>query len=157
MLSILYLSIIIKTFNIGGIVYVAIDVRGLGEFVRINPLQRTLDALVRVLVESGFIAEEITDRCLLEPSFTDNGDLEIGLSARDPDTDADFCFEQSEILAGQLNDPSQVPNAPPEILQFASAATSAPVIVVDDGFSNAPELAASSFILLITCIFAFFF
>ena len=151
--------------HVGGIVYVAIDFRGLGEFVMINPLLRTLDALVRVLVESGFISEEVTDRCLLEPSFTDSGDLEISLSARDPDTDADFCFEQSEILAGQLNDPSQVPNAPPEILQFASAATSAPAIIVDDNTGGtpdgstdgAPELAASYFSLLIICTCAFIF
>ena len=144
------------SYTTGGIIFVAIDFDRLGEYVRINPRARTLDALLEILVESGFISEEVTERCIVEGTFTDNGGLEVTLTAVDPDADAEFCNEQSEIIANNINDPV---NAPPEVLQFAGAAVTAPQISEEEegGPSGAAELAFSCLTLLVATVFALFF
>ena len=151
----------------GGILFIAMDLAGLRNYVNINPRVRTLDAFVEVLVDSDFIDETITERCELDASFTVTGNVQITLSAR-TDDDSEFCNSASEMIANAINDLSSTELAEtslfaqtPEILQFASAAVAAPNLaaVVDeiDGANGAPVLAVSSFftlLLLVTLILA---
>ena len=147
--------------------FVAIDRAGLSDYVRINPRVRTLDAFAEVLVDSGFINSEITDRCELELSLTRTGNIQITLSAED-DEDSAFCNEASERLAAAINDPSSVSNDPrfaqiPEILQFASAAVTAPNAaaitavtedVTESRFNGAPLVKALSYLTLLLLVAA---
>lgn len=109
----------------GGIVIVAIDSRGLGEFVRLNPRVRTIDDFVGLLVESGFISEETTERCEVSVSFTSSENLEISLEGVEPDDDV-FCGEEGKRLTQLINNPSAADAsvARPQVLQFAGAALS---------------------------------
>ena len=154
-------------FLIGGIVFVAIDRAGLSNYVRINPRVRTLDAFAEILVDSGFINDETTERCELELSLTRTGNIQITLSAEDEEGAA-FCNEASERLAAAINDPSSVSADPrfaqiPEILQFASAAVTAPnaaaiTMVTEEGtesrFNGAPSVKALSYLTLLLLIAA---
>ena len=82
-----------------------------------------------MLIESGFILQEVVDCCHVQPSLTNAGDLEIELSARDEAADAEFCNLQSIALAEGLNSQSSSPDEPsPELLQFVGAASSAPLV-----------------------------
>ena len=123
--------------------------------MRINPRIRTVDALIEVLIESGFISEAVTNRCIVEGQLTDVGNLEIALSARDEDQDSEFCNEQSDIIRDNINDPSSAEIPPPELLQFASAASTSSLITVveeeenpDQTPSGAPGLVVSFLALL---------
>ena len=130
----------------------AIDFRGLGEYVKLNPRLQTLDDLLEVLLESEFIPKETIERCTFEASLTAAGDIQFSLSARDVDTDADFCWSQSEALAQAINSPAA---SLPEALQFASAAVSAsPILSTIESASHSPRLSVVSiamtlFILLL--------
>ena len=149
----------------GGIVFVAIDFAGLRDYVRINPRVRTLDAFAEVLINSGFINAEVTERCELEVSLTRTGNIQISLSARN-DVDSAFCNNASERLASAINDPSSVSGDPqfaqvPEILQFASAAVAAPnaaaistneVTDTESGFNGAPFVKALSYFTLLLLV-----
>lgn len=103
------------------------DFAGLHDYVRINPTLRTLDDFVETLVDSGFIDEEVTDRCELEGSLTTSRNIQITLSAED-DEDTKFCNNASQEIAAAINNLSSVSAATriPEVLQFASAAVAAP-------------------------------
>ena len=136
----------------------AVDFAGLREYVRINPRVRTLDAFVEILVDSGFIDEEVTERCELEGSFTMTRNIQLTLSAR-LDEDSDFCNDASKRIAAAINDPSSVSDDPqfaqiPEVLQFASAAVAAPNVAAivdetDDSMNGAPLLTALSYLILL--------
>ena len=107
----------------GGITVIAIDSAGLRDYVRINPRTRTLDGFLEILVESGFIDQEITERCELEGTLTRSANIQVSLSAKTVEN-SKFCNEASERLAAAINNPSSRPK--PEVLQFASAAVAAP-------------------------------
>ena len=159
----------------GGVIFVAMDLTGLREYVRINPSVRTLDDFIEVLVDSDFIDDEITEKCELEASLTMTGNIQITLSARTDDddgADARFCNAASETIAATINDLSLVPQSAqvPEVLQFASAALAAPntattdvvkdVVTVDsgvnEGVNGAPVLKALSyFTVLLLVVFSF--
>ena len=147
----------------GGIIFVAIDFAGLHDYVRINPRARTLDAFLEILIESGFIDEEIIERCEVEGMLTRTRNIQLSLSVR-VDGDSEFCNDASARLAAAINNPSSVSDDPrfaqiPEILQFASAAVAAPnsnavtiVNEVDGGMNGAPAITASSFLSLFTIL-----
>ena len=119
--------------------------------MELNPHARTVDRLLEILVESGFIRKESTDRCELEAQFTNVGDFEISLSAHDEDTDAQFCHAQCGILVDVINSPpTGEAAAVPEVLQFANAAVSAPLVEEADAGSEdgAVQLSLSTLALV---------
>ena len=120
-----------------------------------------MDNIIEVLVDSGFIEEEETERCELEASLTKTGNIQITLSARD-DADSEFCNNASKRLAAAINDPSSVSDISlfaqiPEVLQFASAAVIAPnevAAIVDQvdinvGVNGAPVFTALSYVTIL--------
>ena len=145
--------------------YIAMDLVGLSEYVRLNPSIRTLDDVIEALIDSNFIGDDITDKCDLEASLTVSGNIQIALSVRSQDDDdAKFCNAASELIAAAINDPTLAPQSAqvPEVLQFASAALAAPnmattevineVPVVDDvnqGANGAPVFKALSYLAML--------
>ena len=128
------------------------DLAGLRNYVNINPAARTLDDFIEVLVDAGFIDEEITERCQLDASFTVTRNVQISLSAK-TDADSEFCHSASEEIANSINNPSSAQlTRVPEMLQFASAAVAAPNLI-DEGMNGAPTLVASSFFTLLISSF----
>ena len=116
---------------------------GLREYVRINPSVRTLDDFTELLVDSGFISDDITERCELEASLTVSGNIQLVLSPRsDDEDDAEFCNAASERIAATINNLSLVPQSAqvPEVLQFASAALAAPNTATTDATNTVPEV-----------------
>ena len=112
----------------GGIVFVAIDLAGLGEYISVNPRLKTLDALVDAILESGFVTNEAKEKCEMEVSLTINGNIQISLSTENEKfNDSAFCNKASEELAAAINDPSSISggNQTPDVLQFARAAITA--------------------------------
>ncbi len=151
------------------------DLVGLGEYVRLNPSIRMLDDFIELLVDSDFISGAITERCELEASLTVSGNIQLTLSPRSNDDNAEFCNAASKLIAAAINDLSMVPQSVqvPEVLQFASAALAAPNTattdgidavseVVDDvnqGVNGAPVLKALPYLtllVLVALVFAFF-
>ena len=150
------------------------DLVGLGEYVRLNPTIRTLDDFIELLVDSDFISDDIMEKCELEASLTVSGNIQLTLSVRsddDDDDDAKFCNAASELIAAAINDLSLVPQSVqvPEVLQFASAALTAPttateVVIevvdnVNEGVNGAPAFKALPYLtllLLITLSFVLF-
>ena len=106
------------------------------------------------LIAYGFIAEEITERCELEASYTTTRNIQITLSAR-VNADSEFCSDASERLAAAINDPSSASDDPqivqvPEVLQFASAAVANLDASFESGRLNgSPVLAALSYFTLL--------
>lgn len=145
--------------------FVAIDFAGLRDYVKINPRVRTLDDFIAVLLQSGFISEEVTERCELEAELTNTGNIQITLSAR-VEEDSAFCNNASERLAASINDPSSVRSddsqfvSIPELLQFASAAVTAENIavaisvdeVVNTSVNGGVALTSLSFLMLLVLV-----
>ena len=133
--------------SVGGIVFIAMNLAGLREYVRINPSVRTLDDFIELLVDSDFISDEITERCELEGSLTVSGNIQITLTARsDDEADVEFCNAASEKIAAAINDLSLVPQSAqvPEVLQFASAALAAPNTATTVVANTIPEVVGSA-------------
>ena len=155
---VLYRALVIILYCLsfpGGISYIAMDLAGLRNYVNINPAARTLDDFIEVLVDAGFIDEEITERCELDASFTVTGNVQVSLSAK-TDADSEFCHSASEEIVNSINNPSSAQlTRVPEILQFASAAVAAPNLI-DEQMNGATTLMASSFFTLLI-LFAFIF
>ena len=137
-------------YTSGGAVFVALDLAGLRDYIRINPSMRTLDDIIEALVESGFISDEVIDRCGLEATLTTTRNIQITLSAQNND-DAAFCIGAGDDLADFINNPSSVSDNSqfvqvPEVLQFASAAITASIELSDNG---APVLQALSYLTMV--------
>ena len=111
---------------IGGIVYIALDLFGLREYVKLNPDVRNLDILYTLLVESEVIPEELIDRCEIEFSLTSRN-LQVVLSSRTSD-DEEFCSIASERVAEVIDNPQQIIHYLPDSLQFATAAVAGPFV-----------------------------
>ena len=101
-------------------------------------------------MDSGFVSDEITDRCELEATLTTTRNVQITLSSEE---DSAFCNKAGERLAAAINDPSSVSGDPlsvqiPEVLQFASAAVTAsyqqPSAIVDNKAGNNGSVNAAS-------------
>ena len=116
--------------------------------MKLNPRLRTIDDFIALLVESGFIPDDLTSRCELDVSFTSSKNLQITLEALTPD-DEMFCGEESDRIARWINNPDITADVlPPQVLQFASAAVSGEAIVQEViGYSGTPALV--SFLSLI--------
>ena len=138
----------------GGIVLVAIDFRGLGEFVRLHPRVRTIDDFVELLIDANFISVETVERCEVGVSFTSSENLEITLEGVGSDDDV-FCGEASVNLASLINNPSDEDVARPQVLQFAGAAVSAPAVFEEIlRPSNGGQTLVSVASLIVLCITA---
>ena len=142
----LYKSLIVT----GGAVFIAVDFAGLQEYIRITDTVRTLDDFIEILVDSGIISDEVTERCQLEATLTTTRNIQITLSAQDGE-DPSFCSQASERLAAAINDPSSVSEESlfvqvPEVLQFASAAIAATNELTSN--NGAPLLNTLSYLVL---------
>lgn len=119
-------------------VVVAIDSVGLSNYVQLNSEQdNTIDALLQQLI--GFL--RIANRhCDLDGALTDSGNLELAFSAvSDSEEDAKFCNDLSVKIAVKINSAGVMGSegggdgeAMPVLLQFMSAATTSPLIVVEN-------------------------
>ena len=132
----------------------AIDFRGLGEFVKLNPRVRTIDDFVELLIDANFISVETVERCEVGVSFTSSENLEITLEGVGPDDDV-FCGEASMNLASLINNPPDEDLARPQVLQFAGAAISAPAVFEEIlRPSNGGQTLASVTSLIVLCVTA---
>lgn len=97
----------------------ALEFRGMMEYVRINPQVRVLDVLYAFLVESEIIPDEVVERCEIE--FSTYSNLEIALLARTSD-DQEFCNDISATIAELIDNPQELTSYVPDSFQFATAA-----------------------------------
>lgn len=104
----------------GGIILVAIDLRGMREYIKINPLARDFDSIYELLVESDIFSSETTERCDVEFTMAKRN-LQMILSAKTPG-DEEFCSSESVRIATVLDNPKQFITFLPDVMQFASAA-----------------------------------
>ena len=119
----------------------SIDSLGMSQYLRLNPGQPgTLNALLEQLVE--FL--KLTGRCNLEGALTNSGNLELVFSA-ESDDDAEFCnqlgrrvvmkINGADLASGSSEDESgegeEELEALPVLLQFMSAALTAPLVAED--------------------------
>ena len=111
---------------LGGIIFVALDLFGLREYVSINPDVRNLDSLYALLVESEVIPDELRDRCDIDFSLTSRN-LQIVLSARTSD-DEEFCSTTSERVADVIDNPQRITTYVPDSFQLATAAVAGPYV-----------------------------
>lgn len=113
----------------GGLIQIVVDRGGMNMFVSINPGSESLSNLLQALVESGFISVELTLRCEVQVHLTSSGSIQVTISARNPANDSQFCYEQSQLLADNINGISTGEFTLSQILQFLELAVYAPVII----------------------------
>lgn len=126
----------------------ALEFRGMTEYVRINPEVRVLDVLYAFLVESEIIPDEVVSRCEIEFSVYSN--LEIALLARTSD-DQEFCNDVSVTIAEFIDNPQDLTTYMPDSFQFATAAVGGPPVA---GSGSVQGAAASVALLIFTTIIA---
>ena len=152
----------------GAVVSVAVDNDGLGDYADINPSVDTLDKFMEKLVRNNVVPRNVSNHCEIQASITASKNIEIALSARNR-THAQYCHEQGQELANRINrnmtrsmgnddDESVEIELPPE-LEFAAAATSAPLILDDTTPTpgGAPQLVSSLLLLLAAIVLTTFF
>ena len=117
---------------------VSIDSLGMSQYLRLNPGQPgTLNALLEQLVE--FL--NLTGRCNLEGALTNSGNLELVFSA-ESDDNAEFCNQLGRRVVMKINgadlasedgsgEGEEELKALPVLLQFMSAALTAPLVAED--------------------------
>ena len=155
--------------NIGGVVNVAVDSDGLGEYAELDPSVDTMDEFTEKLVRNNVIKPNVTDRCEVHASTTASKNIEVAFSARNSSA-ARYCHEMGQDLANRINRNMTRPRGmmgmmgsgdeeadlPPE-LEFAAAATSAPLVVDEipsvTPTAGAPQLVSSLFLLLASMLF----
>ncbi len=144
----------------GGVVIIGIDHISMNAYVIILPNAETLDSFLQTLIDSQVIPAELTERCEVETQFIGSGSVQVSFGARDADSDAQFCHEQSQLVATKITDftLSAGDYAPHEILRFASVAISSPAATSatseDSGKDGALGLAVSCLALVMACLFA---
>ncbi len=141
---------------------VAIDFRGLGEFVRLNPGLRTIDDFVESLIDAEFISTETLERCRVGVSFSSSENLEITLEGVEADDDEMFCGEESERLTALINNQSSETDevvVRPPVLQFAGAAVSAPAVFEEKLLNGAPSVTSTllPLVVFLSTVFALLF
>ena len=139
-------SQISHSYFIGGIIFIAIDLQGLREYVQINPRLRPLDSLYQVLVESDIIEREVTQRCEVEFSLT-HRNLQIVLSAK-TSGDQEFCSNVASTVTSVISNPAQRLGFTPDALQFATAAVVGNPISITPGNSDSSNSGAAEIITL---------
>ena len=158
--------------HIGGAVNIAVDSDDLEEYAELDPSVDTLDEFTEKLVRNNVIKPNVTDRCEVHASATASKNIEVVFSARNGSA-ARYCHEAGQDLANRINRNMTRPggmmgmmgmmgsgdeeaNLPPE-LEFAAAATSAPLVVDEipsvTPTAGAPQLVSSLFLLLASMLF----
>ncbi len=127
-------------------------------YIALLPNAETLDSFLQTLIDSQVIPAELTERCEVETQFIGSGSVQVSFGARDADSDAQFCHEQSQLVATKITDftLSAGDYAPHEILRFASVAISSPASATseDSGQDGALGFAVPCLAVLTACLFA---
>ncbi len=113
----------------GGLVLILVDSGGMNLFLYVNPGSETLLNLLQALIDSGFISAELTSRCEVDVQFTSSGSIQVTITAWNPANDSQFCYEQSQLLASNINGIFTGEFILSQILQFSELAVYAPVII----------------------------
>ncbi len=113
----------------GGLILILVDSGGMNLFVSINPGSETLQFFLQTLIASGFISAELPSRCEVDVQVTSSGSLQVTITAWNPVNDSQFCYEQSQLLANNINGISTGNFTLSQILQFVRLAVYAPVII----------------------------
>lgn len=82
---------------------IGLDRDGLDEYIELNPSLDTVDELLETLVADGFISEESLERCTMEGSLLETGNLHMLLQNK-MNTD-NFCYMTIEEIADIINNP----------------------------------------------------
>ena len=82
---------------------IGLDRVGLDDYIELNPSVDTVDELLKRILASGIIPEDVIASCLIEASLLDSGELHMLLE------DTMFadrtCFEAVQDLADLINNP----------------------------------------------------
>lgn len=113
------LTVLILSYT-GGALLIVVDLQGISEYIKINPLPRHFDSVYELLVESDIFARDTTERCDVEFTLTKRN-LQVVLST-DISDNVEFCSSESVRIAEALNNPNRYTTFLPELLQFTSAA-----------------------------------
>ena len=82
---------------------IELDREALDDYVDLNPSVATADDLVRRLIADRFIPEELLERCQIDGSLLETGDLHLLLENKD--FSFDDCFEAAQDIADVINNP----------------------------------------------------
>jgi hypothetical protein len=84
-------------------VTIGIDREALDEYISLNPSVDTVDALLKVLVASRFIPENVTRRCKVAANLLRTGDLHVVLE--NVDSSESTCVKAANDMADKINNP----------------------------------------------------
>ena len=76
---------------------------GLDDYIELNPSVDTVDELLKRILASGIIPEDVIASCLIEAGLLDSGDLHILMENREFEDRT--CFEAVRDLADLINNP----------------------------------------------------
>lgn len=88
---------------VGGAVFIGLDRDGLDEYIELDPSLSTVDELLETLVSSGFITDQVLQRCGIEGSLLETGELHILLENK-VSTD-NLCYMAVVEIAESINNP----------------------------------------------------
>ena len=83
--------------------YIGLDRDGLDEYIELDPSLSTVDDLLETLISSSFIRQEVVERCEVEGSLLETGELHILLENK-RSTDS-ICFLSVAEIAKSVNNP----------------------------------------------------
>ena len=82
---------------------IGLDRVGLDDYIELNPSVDTVDELLKRILASGIIPEDVIASCLIEAGLLDSGELHLLLENK---MFADStCFEAVQALADLINNP----------------------------------------------------
>lgn len=82
---------------------IGLDRDAVDEYVRLNPSLDTVDELLKVLVASRFIPEDVVRRCKVAASLLRTGDLHVLLE--NINSSDSTCAMAAEQIAERINNP----------------------------------------------------
>ena len=83
---------------------IGLDHDAVDEYVRLNPSMDTVDELLKQLVASDFIPENILRRCMVSANLLMTGSLHMVLESVNG-SDGNVCTMFAETIADKINDP----------------------------------------------------
>ena len=129
-------------FFLGGLVIIVIDISGLREYIKINPVVSDFGSVYEHLVESDVLSRDATIRCEVEFTIV-NRNIQLILSAK-TSGDEEFCQDEGIRIAAVLNNPKAHVIFLPEVMQFASAAVAFAPQVTQSNSDGPPTTSAAS-------------
>ena len=82
---------------------IGLDREALDEYVSLNPSVDTVDELLKILVASRFIPEDIVRRCRVAANLLRTGDLHVVLESVNGSESS--CATAAENMAERINNP----------------------------------------------------